>query len=157
MHLGGSPTPKAIGFASGLCTGLKGHLPACPPHQAAPALLAPPADEKVQSHNPGGHKPSSPGHPKPLGTSVPGTRNSAQVQCNPHGQRPRPAPQTLLLQAEALISPQVMSSQASLAPAWRLENPIHTEQCTAVGTTQAFFEEEKSGHPEGSGRRSADS
>lgn len=55
MHLGGSPTPKAIGFASGLCTGLKGRLPACPPHQAAPALLAPPADEKVHSHNPGGH------------------------------------------------------------------------------------------------------
>lgn len=55
MHLGGSPTPKAIGFASGLCTGLKGRLPACPPHQAALALLAPPADEKVHSHNPGGH------------------------------------------------------------------------------------------------------
>lgn len=55
------PTPRALsGLSSRPVRGSKRHLPACPPHQAAPGLQAPPAHKAACDQNQGDRGPATP-------------------------------------------------------------------------------------------------
>lgn len=55
------PHPRALsGLSSRPVRGSKRHLPACPPHQAAPGLQAPPAHKAARDQNQGDRGPATP-------------------------------------------------------------------------------------------------